>query len=205
MTTSTCGGLRALVRPMLIDDDADAAASDFGLAAGPAECEAACDDVPADVRRAWKDRAPAGFVLEAARGSVRQGWESARASLRSIFAAEDRYWRIAYRYRPYVVRGASYELYRPAFAYGWRERALRPEGMWEDVEPDLGRGWELSVVDSVLVWEDAWHAARDAWAHVEPLLLRFEWTRGRSPVPLYARTAPDARSPIRSSPGGAPA
>ena len=56
----------------------------------------------------------------------------------------------------------------PAYRYGW-ESAAKPDyagKRFEDVESDLGRGWERARGASRHTWEEAKMATRDAWYHV---------------------------------------
>ena len=79
----------------------------------------------------------------------------------------DAYWRENYATRPYVPAGAEYDDYAPAYRYGVEAyaRSDRPRD-WNEVEPELGGGWETVKAGSRLGWEDAKHAARDAWERV---------------------------------------
>ena len=68
---------------------------------------------------------------------------------------EDEYWRQNYSSRPYAA-DTSYEDLGPAYRYGWETRG-RYDGArrFDDVEPDLQRGWETSRGTSRLGWERA--------------------------------------------------
>ena len=77
---------------------------------------------------------------------------------------EDDYWRENYSDRPYVD-GASYEDFGPAYAYGISSfHAHAGHGhSFEDIEGDMGRGWDKAKGGSSLTWERAKHAVKDAW------------------------------------------
>lgn len=79
------------------------------------------------------------------------------------------YWRTNYQHRPYVEPGVSYDEYAPAYRYGW-EAYTTHAGLgrsFEQLEPDLRGRWETYRGTSKLSWEQARHAARDAWARIE--------------------------------------
>ena len=81
-------------------------------------------------------------------------------------ADEDVYWRAHYRFRPYVTPSTDYEVYHPAYEFGWTWRGLYegPEYerlSFEEVEPQLRCSWEAS--DNLSSWGWARPAIRDAW------------------------------------------
>jgi hypothetical protein len=80
---------------------------------------------------------------------------------------EDDYWRAHYSTRPYVEPGASYEIYRSAYQYGWDGHRRYRGRRFDDVEAELRREWERT--DRELSWTDARDAARDAWQRIEGL------------------------------------
>jgi hypothetical protein len=79
---------------------------------------------------------------------------------------EDEYWRRNYASRPYAGSG-SYDEFRPAYQYGWESFSRYRGHKFDDVEPDLRRGWETGKIDAKLGWDKAKGAARDAWDRVE--------------------------------------
>lgn len=78
-------------------------------------------------------------------------------------AAEETYWRDNYAGRSYVERDRSYDDYGPAYGYGVDAFTRYPDRSYDDVEADLGRGWESARGRSSLDWDRAKHATRDAW------------------------------------------
>ena len=74
------------------------------------------------------------------------------------------------QHRPYAA-DTSYDDLGPAYRYGWETRG-RYDGSrrFDDVEADLGQGWETSRGTSRLGWERAKHASRDAWDWIERAL-----------------------------------
>ena len=87
--------------------------------------------------------------------------------------AEEQYWRSAYASRPYYESTYTYESdYRPAYQYGWSSAAQYSGRSFEDLESDLGTGWEKAKGTSQLTWDKAKFATRDAWDRLS--------SRGRS-------------------------
>jgi hypothetical protein len=83
---------------------------------------------------------------------------------------EDEYWRNNYMVRPYIIGGEPYDLYQPAYRYGWESYENYPGRKFDDVESDLERGWEKTEHATKLGWEKAKHATRDAWHRIERVL-----------------------------------
>jgi hypothetical protein len=82
---------------------------------------------------------------------------------------EDAYWRDNYRTRPYVS-GESYDVYQPAYRYGWESYSTYTGRKFDEVESDLKRGWEKTEHATKLGWEKAKNATRDAWHRIERAL-----------------------------------
>jgi hypothetical protein len=77
---------------------------------------------------------------------------------------EDAYWRDELQNRPYFVQGDVFEIYQPAYRYGYTAAALNPQRNWDDVEQDLSSGWEnFRGEDADMDWDEARHPARDAY------------------------------------------
>lgn len=100
--------------------------------------------------------AAVGAVVGAAVGAM------AGKAMKPDAVAEDAYWRDNYASRPYVA-GASYDDFGPAYAYGVNSYAKHPGRSFDEVENDLGLGWEGIRGKSSLGWDRAKHASRDAW------------------------------------------
>lgn len=82
--------------------------------------------------------------------------------------AEDVHWRQSFGSRPYVSADRVYEYYQPALRYGF-ESASRYRGrQWEEVEPELSRGWETYEHrgESKSKWDEIKDAVRDGWDRV---------------------------------------
>ena len=80
---------------------------------------------------------------------------------------EHDYWRTNYADRPYVESGHSYEIYEPAYRYGWEARNRHAGKSFDQAEADLSRDWEKVRGSSTLGWDKARHASRDAWDRLE--------------------------------------
>ena len=106
---------------------------------------------------------PIGAVVGAAAGArvgALAGKGIARAADPDV---EDAYWRESYSSRPYVDGSAPYDDYSPAYRYGVDAWTRHGDRSFDDVESDLGRGWDSSRGSSSLDWDRARHASRDAW------------------------------------------
>jgi hypothetical protein len=128
--------------------------------------ERSWNELEPELQRSWQaDKT--GLEWDRAKPAARDAWSRADESLNAWFAEEDDYWRSAYSSRDYVRAGESYDLYRPAYRYGWKSRVTRAGGRWEDAEEDLRQGWGAMESQAGLKWEQAKHAVRDAWHRVE--------------------------------------
>jgi outer membrane protein with glycine zipper len=115
---------------------------------------------------------PAGTLVGAAVGAVAGGLVGHGIAEGISPTDEDAYWREHYRTRPYVDASRDYdEHYRPAYQYGWESRARYGGRRWEDVAPDLERGWnDYNRGSARQTWNEAKDATRDAWHRLESRL-----------------------------------
>jgi hypothetical protein len=109
---------------------------------------------------------PVGFAVGGAVGAVAGGLAGKGVAEAVDPTDEDAYWKANYRDQPYVNQDASYELYRPAYRYGWESHFRYPGHSWHDIEGDLETGWDGARDASTLGWNEARHATRDAWDRV---------------------------------------
>lgn len=109
---------------------------------------------------------PVGVVAGAVVGAIAGGYAGKAVEETFDPTAEDAYWRANYRQRPYVDKGGDYEVYRPAYEYGWQARRQHADRQFDDVEPELKAKWMKTSSKSQLEWDKAKHAARDAWDRV---------------------------------------
>jgi hypothetical protein len=85
--------------------------------------------------------------------------------------AEEAYWRQHFSSRSYVPEGTSFIEYRPAYRYGVDAHSRYPGKSFEQAEPELMGEWDRFKGTSSLTWEDARHAASDAWQRVSEMFL----------------------------------
>ncbi|HVS16603.1 MAG TPA: hypothetical protein VMV46_22035 [Thermoanaerobaculia bacterium] len=102
---------------------------------------------------------------------------------------EETYWRNEYRQRPSVGE-EDWEIWEPAYRYGWESRARLDEERWEAVEERLAKGWKGSEGEPRLAWEQARRAIRDAWDRLSAGLSADEQERYWR---AYFRTRPYVR------------
>ncbi|HEV3120847.1 MAG TPA: hypothetical protein VGY53_03040 [Isosphaeraceae bacterium] len=112
---------------------------------------------------------PIGAALGAMAGAVVGGYGTSEAPESIDLSGEDAFWRVNYRTRPYVDASTPYEEYQPAFRYGWEARANYSGRRFEEIEPELERGWVDARRGSHLEWSTARLAALDAWDRIDRL------------------------------------
>lgn len=81
-------------------------------------------------------------------------------------AREDDYWRHNYSNRSYVSRVSTYEDYGPAYGFGVDAATRYPGRPFDEIEPEMSHDWTTAGGLSMLGWNNARHAARDAWNRV---------------------------------------
>jgi hypothetical protein len=106
---------------------------------------------------------PVGTLVGAAIGAVAGGLAGKGVAEKIDPTVEDGYWRENYEDRPYIVEGASYDDYGPAYRYGVDSFGSYPGRSFDDVEADLSRDWGTRRGTSSLEWDHARSASRDAW------------------------------------------
>lgn len=74
-----------------------------------------------------------------------------------------------YRNTPYYSAERSWDDYRPAYRYGYDTYGQYRGKRFEDVEPQLQQDWDRTrqQANSRLEWNEAKHAVRDGWHHIE--------------------------------------
>ncbi len=127
------------------------------------------DSLEADIRSGW----------ESAKAKSRLTWEEAKAAARDAFDrsdrtyktydATDKFYRNEYKSAQYYKPEYDYDNdYRPAYRYGTQARSMHPDRQWDDkLESELETRWDSARNTSKLNWNEAKHAARDAWHNVE--------------------------------------
>jgi len=84
----------------------------------------------------------------------------------SDWATEERYWRDAWRTRPYVKADRGFDYYGPGYRYGYESASLYRGRNWNDIEDDLRSGWDRFEYRGQSTWENIKDAVRDAWNRV---------------------------------------
>lgn len=107
---------------------------------------------------------PLGTVTGAIAGGIAGAAAGKAIAERINPTDEDAYWQENYRTRPYVIGNTDYNVYRPAYRYGWESRGSYEGRRFEDVEPALRAGWGST---SNMQWDDARPAVRDAWERID--------------------------------------
>jgi hypothetical protein len=80
--------------------------------------------------------------------------------------AEDSYWRTNYPQRPYASGSNTYDYYRPGYRYGFEAANRYQDRSWNEVEPELSKGWSAYEHRGSSTWEQMKDAVRDAWDRV---------------------------------------
>lgn len=109
---------------------------------------------------------PVGAMVGGAIGAVAGGLAGKGAAESVNPTAEEGYWRENYSKRPYFSSDKNFEHYAPAYRYGWESAARHQGKRFEDVETDLGRGWNSYRGKASTEWNDVKHATRDAFDRV---------------------------------------
>jgi len=109
---------------------------------------------------------PIGTTIGAALGAIAGGLVGKEVAELADPTAEGAWWREHYGSRDYVRPDATYADYGPAYVYGVEVYVRKRGGRFEDIEDELAAGWHEARERSHLEWEDARHAARDAWNRV---------------------------------------
>src|SRR5688500_12710293 len=108
---------------------------------------------------------PVGSAVGAVVGGVAGGLAGKGAAEAVNPTVEDTYWRSNYATRPYVTPGSTYDIYRPAYQYGWESYGRDRGRKFDEIEPELSRNWDSTK--NKLTGDRAREATRDAWHRVE--------------------------------------
>lgn len=110
---------------------------------------------------------PVGTAIGAAVGAVAGGLAGKGIAEMIDPTAEETYWRQNYEGRPYVSYGEPFDEYAPAYRYGVDAFSRYPGQDYDEIEPNLERGWNGVRGTSRLDWDRAKEATRDAWRRVK--------------------------------------
>ena len=72
-----------------------------------------------------------------------------------------------YKNSPHYSAERDWNDYEPAYQYGYQTYGEYRGKRFEDAEPELQRNWDRTRANSRLEWNDAKHAVRDGWHHIE--------------------------------------
>jgi hypothetical protein len=110
---------------------------------------------------------PIGMAVGAVVGAVAGGLAGKGVAEAIEPTAEDAYWRANYASRAYATPRDADDEWSPAYAYGIahynRNVSTNPGATFEDLEPEMARGWEEARGQSSMEWTRARLAAYDAW------------------------------------------
>lgn len=109
---------------------------------------------------------PIGVVAGAAVGGALGGSAGESIAREVNPTLEEEYWEQNYHNRPYIAANSDFETYRPAYRFGIDGFHNNPERNFDELEPSLRNNWNISRGDSKLEWEQARHAARDAFSRL---------------------------------------
>ncbi len=108
---------------------------------------------------------PIGTLIGAGVGLVAGAAAGQRVAERIDPDGENEYWSNEYANRPYVDTG-NYDYdrdYAAAYGYGLQVREQHGARDFDASDDDLREGWDLARGGSLLEWDEAREAARDAW------------------------------------------
>jgi hypothetical protein len=106
---------------------------------------------------------PVGTVIGAAAGAIAGGLIGKAAAEKIDPTVETAYWRDNFASCTYVDKGAKFEDYAPAYAYGVHSSPNFAGRTFEDAESELSRDWDTVRGKSSLAWDRARYAVQDAW------------------------------------------
>jgi hypothetical protein len=110
---------------------------------------------------------PIGAVVGGAIGAVAGGLAGKGIADMVDPTMEDDYWRGNWASRSYIDGGFTYDQdYAPAYRYGWEAYPRYAGRSFDEVEAELGTGWNDARGESRLDWDRARHATRDSWQRV---------------------------------------
>jgi hypothetical protein len=89
------------------------------------------------------------------------------ADYRLEWKDEDTYWRSNFKRRPYAATSEfDYNYFQPGYRYGYDAAHRFKNSDWDDIEPELERGWTSYEHRGESTWEHVKLAVRDAWDRI---------------------------------------
>lgn len=110
---------------------------------------------------------PIGGAIGAAAGAVAGGVAADQIQDELDPKIEEAYWKENYKNRPYYKQGDEYEVYSPAYRFGW-ESAIRKEFSnrnFEDLEPELQKIWTKDS-GAARDWKSVREICRDGFCRI---------------------------------------
>ena len=126
---------------------------------------------------------PVGTAVGAIVGGVAGGLAGKAIGEQIDPTVETAYWREEFRHRNYVDEDGIYESYEPAYRYGWETWQDLADHNWDEIEPQLERGWPDRQGNSPLDWERARYAAHDAWLRLDEQFPQTRQSDAKRPNP----------------------
>lgn len=109
---------------------------------------------------------PVGGAVGAVAGTIIGGL-AGKATAEDVDPSfEENYWRQHYSTRPYYSTGDEYEVYAPAYQYGWEARSRYRNRQFDEVESELQKDWDGNGVRR-MGWDKAKPIISDAWNRIE--------------------------------------
>lgn len=109
---------------------------------------------------------PIGAIAGAAIGGAVGGAAGEEVARELNPTLEEVYWEKNFRTRPYSGDGQDFANYRSAYRVGIDGYMANPKQSFESLEPSLRNNWNIARGDSKLEWEEARHAAQDAFSRL---------------------------------------
>lgn len=107
---------------------------------------------------------PIGTLVGGAVGTIAGAAAGKDVAERVDPTGEAEYWRTEYAARPYYDRAYDYKDYGPAYRYGNELRNTSADAQWDaSLESRAREGWDKVKAESLLGWEKARDAVRDAF------------------------------------------
>jgi len=80
------------------------------------------------------------------------------------WSSERNYWQSEYPRRPYYNSTTNYQLYEPAYQYGYNAYNQNPGKRFDELDQlQLRSNWDANRGNSTLTWDQAQQASRDAY------------------------------------------
>lgn len=109
---------------------------------------------------------PPGLALGAAAGTAIAAVVGHKASEAADDSGDLGHFEQIFQSMPYYVSDMKWSDYAPAYRYGLRTHATRPEATFAQAEADLEAGWPAAKGASRLLWSEARGPVEHAWTEL---------------------------------------